>query len=515
MKKADKRALFSVDKLDNIAMFTDALKGMGWHIIATSETVEKLKRHDIEIENVSHFIGVKEDYGFPPTLHPKIEAALTTDVPFKIDLVYDVPYPLSKGNDVGGHTLLALGTKGNRIVVFLSEDMKEVIEELKKSPDHITIPDSYRQQLIDKANSHIAEHYISLARRNGENLFDGLSGRSILRLLNGENPYQVPSDLFVTETQDCLSLSHLQLKGASLPCFTNVADTDCILQTLCLAAEAFRMRYKRVPYIAVAAKHGNACGMGVDWIAPENAVFKALFGNPEAIWGGEFIVNFKINEDIARILYKSEKRKEKFGNASWMLDVIVAPVFNDKAIEILGKRSNRKLFENTALYEPRLPTSPLWHYRQIRGGFLRQPAANYIFDITKTEHSNLNLDAQTIDELILAWSVAYSSNHGGNEVVLVKDNQLIGAGGGPSTVEAARIAVLRAEQNGHDSTNSVFAADAFFAFTDAPEILKGAGCIAGIVPSGGNNELLVREYFLKNKISMIYIPPQYRGFCRH
>lgn len=68
-----------------------------------------------------------------------------------VDLIYDVPYPLSKGNDVGGRTLLGLGAKGNRIIVFNSGDMKQVIKELWEDTAHITISDDLRKQLIDKA----------------------------------------------------------------------------------------------------------------------------------------------------------------------------------------------------------------------------------------------------------------------------------------------------------------------------------------------------------------------------
>ena len=120
-----------------------------------------------------------------------------------------------------------------------------------------------------------------------------------------------------------------------------------------------------------------------------------------------------------------------------------------------------------------------------------------------------------MDSLITAWSVAYSSFHGGNEVTLAKDGKLIGVGGGPSTVEAAETAVNRALARGHDARGSVFAADAFFPFTDAPKILSEAGCTLGVVPAGGKKERLVKEFFRENNMRMIYLPPECRGFCRH
>ncbi|MBL7071560.1 MAG: hypothetical protein ISS26_05270 [Candidatus Omnitrophica bacterium] len=341
-----------------------------------------------------------------------------------------------------------------------------------------------------------------------------MTGKPVLRLSGGENPYQAPGDLFASDSKDRLSLRRLQSQNAGVPCFTNLADADSILHTLCLAAEAFRLRYKKAPFISIAAKHGNPCGMAAEWGSTEKTVLSSLLGNPLAVWGGEFIANFKIDERIAHLLLKSVSRKKRFGNAYWMLDVIIAPDFDEKAVDVLSKRSSRKLYKNPQLYNPRLPASS-WRYRQVRGGFLRQPSPDYILDFTKVECDGARLSGQIADSIILAWSVAYSSFHGGNEIAIVKENQLLGVGGGPSTLDAAKTALLRAQASGHDTTNSVFAADAFFPFTDAPAVLKEAGCCLGVVPSGGKNELSVRHFFKENNINMIFIPPQYRGFCRH
>ena len=61
----------------------------------------------------------------------------------------------------------------------------------------------------------------------------------------------------------------------------------------------------------------------------------------------------------------------------------------------------------------------------------------------------------------------------------------------------------------------MFGADAFFPFTDAPSLLVDAGCVAGVVPSGGRSKMEVENYFLKNKIKVAFIDEMYRGFCRH
>jgi phosphoribosylaminoimidazolecarboxamide formyltransferase/IMP cyclohydrolase len=88
-------------------------------------------------------------------------------------------------------------------------------------------------------------------------------------------------------------------------------------------------------------------------------------------------------------------------------------------------------------------------------------------------------------------------------------------GGGPATVQAAEVAVDRAKKAGHATEGSVFCADAFFPFTDGPQILIDAGVKVGCVPSGGKNEPEMRQAFSRAGVTMLYMPQDFRGFCRH
>ena len=121
----------------------------------------------------------------------------------------------------------------------------------------------------------------------------------------------------------------------------------------------------------------------------------------------------------------------------------------------------------------------------------------------------------TYELLVVAWAVAWHSNHGGNEVGIAKNGNLLAVGGGPSTVDAITTASERAKTCGHDLVDLVFAADAFFPLTDAPEILAQAGCTHGIVPKGGKSFKLVQEFFDQKQIKMLFLPEEHRGFCRH
>lgn len=330
----------------------------------------------------------------------------------------------------------------------------------------------------------------------------------------GENPYQAPADLFACESSDPLALPAFSQVSGEPPCFTNAADLDSLLHTMCLASEAFRRLRGAVPRICVAGKHGNACGMAASWESAEDAVRGAFTGNPGALWGGEVVVDFPVTGVLAEILLRSEERAARWGSPYWMLDVVAAPAFEEDAVAVLGRRERRKLLLNEALADPALPDET-WTYRTVRGGFLRQPPPNYVLDLSGAEMDGAGLSTPEEETAIIAWAVAFSSSHGGNEVSLARDYRLLSAAGGPSTVEAVHTAIERARSSDHEVADSVFAADAFFPFEDGPRALVDAGVSAGVVPGGGKRQEIVRALFRGHGVTVCYLPVEYRGFARH
>lgn len=498
-KTGTKRALFSLFDQENAVTYARELVSLGWDIIATKETFDLFRKENIPVTDISEFLGVEDNYPFPPTLHPLLELVLTTDKGKTIDSVYIMTYPLSEGNDVGGHTILGLAAKGKRIPVTSKEDMEEVIQDLRLNNNEIS--PLLLQKLINKANTKIIKHYLSLLGKNRP-------------LLEGENPYQTPSDLFQLDYADGLALSNFQQISGSLPCYTNMADFDCILTMMCLLTEAFFKYYQKVPNIVIAAKHGNACGLAIDWSSPVTTIENALLGNPIAIFGGEVIVNFSINESLAQSLVSNKKREGLLGNSKWGLDLLIVPELERAAAEILGNQKRLKIFKNENLKNPYFNKTG-WSYRMVRGGFLRQPPHNYVLDLAESKAEFPLPESNYLDSLIIAWATAWTSSHGGNEVAIVKDRMLLGAGGGPSTIDACYAAIERAKKYDRNLRNSVFAADAFFPFTDAPDGLVKIGCVYGIVPAGGKNFESVKNCFNKHNVKVFYLPEQFRGFCRH
>lgn len=505
--KMDKKkiALFSVPLHENLGIYAKWFLDNNWEIIATKEAAEFLSSKGLEVVDVSNFVGITEDYGVPPTLHPKIEKALTTKCDYKIDLVYDIPYGLEVGNDVGGRTLLALAVKGNRIPVMNPEDMEKVIVEMKKGE----IKPDTKNSLQLKTNLEIGNHFLSLVKDKESEDIISVTGTINYDLLEGENPYQQPASLYDSYKDDLGLGSFKQLSG-NKPCFTNLADLDSINNAMVKLQLALDLNGIKGKKVVIAAKHGNPCGIGAS-DEPKYSIRKALWGNPKGIWGGEVITNFPIDEILAESLRKSSEREEKLGNAVWMLDVIAAPSISGGAIKILSTNPNRKLFFNKAIKKPFIEKNK--HIKQVRGGFLVEPIADYILDLNNV---NWILPSKGNEiSFIIAWVASYTSFHGGNEVAIAKDDSLLSVGGGPSTYDAAMTAVARCKEQGHDIKDSFFCADAFFPFTDVPEILVKAGCKGGLVPGGGKREKDVVKFFKNNKMLVGLIPPEYRGFCKH
>ena len=71
-------------------------------------------------------------------------------------------------------------------------------------------------------------------------------------------------------------------------------------------------------------------------------------------------------------------------------------------------------------------------------------------------------------------------------------------------MDAAKIAVAKAREIGHDLSGSVAASDAFFPFPDGIEALAAAGVTAVIQPGGSIRDPLVIEAADKLGVAMMF-----------
>jgi phosphoribosylaminoimidazolecarboxamide formyltransferase/IMP cyclohydrolase len=530
-----KKALISVSNKAGIVDFAGALIAMDWDITASPGTAKVLREAGYPVTDMEEITNVPAILGHRVfSEHIKIAGALVakpSELHDRDRIKYNIPwfdllcvdlYPLSdaiaKGRseqeiidltDIGGITLIRNAVKGRRIVITDPNDRVFVIEQLKKNGD---VTEEVRRELCAKAELLCAKYCLESARYISQNQIDGFTGTVSIEMCYGENPYQSNAAFYSWDLDDPLSISNFKQLAGRKPSYVNLTSLDGILEVLCRVFAVFAENYRgKVPYIAIGAKHGLPIGASVDWDSPKKALEKMLWGDPKAIWGGEVITNFSISEELAALLLSDVRRDKLFGAGSWMLNLIVAPDFDSKSIDILGGWEKRRIFCNPSLYNPKMVGD--FVYRIIRGGFIKQSTPNYILKVDDMDWVGEPLTGTEFDTLLFAWAIAWSMHSNG--IALAHDRQLLACDGQPSTVGAIKGAIGKAQEAGHGSAKAIFAANAFLPFTDSVELLANHHCIGGVLPKGGKSERSVRDLFACRSMRVAFIPEVYRGFSRH
>jgi phosphoribosylaminoimidazolecarboxamide formyltransferase/IMP cyclohydrolase len=500
----ERSALLSVYDKEGVAEFARELVKLGWKIYSSGGTAAELGRAKVDVNDVSQLVGEAILGHRVVTLSREIHAALLArpdvssdreelnrlGVPL-FDLVCVDLYPLElevakadatvesviEQTDIGGPALLRSAAKGRRIVISQADQRDEVLQWLRQGEPQ---PQAFRQALAARAEATVADYCLASARFHSLGRFDGLVAEATRTLKYGENAYQSPAHYMSVRTGDPLSLERFAQVGGTDPSFTNLSELSRHLQTLTHLAAGYHRNFARVPYLALGTKHGNACGASAA-TEPVTAIRSMVMGDPRAIFGGVVSVNFELDADLA-----SELVRHGMMDGRRLLDMVIAPGFTPEAISLLTRKNDRcRFLVNPALAHlgaDSIDEMPLW--RQVRGGFLRQPNYTFVLDLAAPDvtHTADLTDGQRQD-MVMAWAISATSNS--NTVTLVKDHALIGNGvGQQDRVGCCELAIKRAVDAGHEVEGAVAASDSFFPFTDAPETLIAAGVTAIWATSG-------------------------------
>jgi phosphoribosylaminoimidazolecarboxamide formyltransferase/IMP cyclohydrolase len=281
---------------------------------------------------------------------------------------------------------------------------------------------------------------------------------------------------------------------------------------------------KHLPYVAIAVKHGNACGVGLGKNRAE-ALKKMIEGDVKAIHGGSIFTNFKIDEDCAEILIHY-KMKEDFRR---LLDTITASDFTEGAIEILARKKGKcRIVKNSNLAHLSIDSlDKNERVRYIRGGFLTQPNYTFVPNIKEAAiegDKNIIEQEKIITDLILAWAIGCTSNS--NTITIVRNGKLLGNGvGQQDRVGAAKLAIQRADDASFaldekdtkaDLENAVAYSDSFFPFSDGPKVLIDRGIKTIFTTSGSVNDKDVIKSCTDEGATLIMFPDKVaRGFAWH
>ena len=231
-------------------------------------------------------------------------------------------------------------------------------------------------------------------------------------------------------------------------------------------------------------KHNNACGVATRDNIKE-AYLDALAGDPVSAFGGILITNSKINNETACEI------KDLF------CEVVMAPEFDDDAINILKEKKNRiilklkrKKFDNKVI-------------RTCLNGYLIQDRDLITDSLDKLKYVTISKPNDTeLSDLLFASKICKHTKS--NTIVLSKNLQLLASGTGQtSRVDALNQAIEKAKKFNFNLDGAVMASDAFFPFPDCVEIASKSGIKSVIQPGGSIKDDLSIEFCNNNNMSMV------------
>ena len=267
-----------------------------------------------------------------------------------------------------------------------------------------------------------------------------------------------------------------QLHGKELS-YNNLLDVDAAVQLM--------SDFDNSQATFAILKHNNACGLASRSTVKE-AYVAALAGDPISAFGGILISNKEIDLETA------EEINQLF------CEVVIAPSFNEAALEILKQKKNRIILKQKEI------EMASFQVRTALNGYLYQDK-----DLSIETGSNFErktneapTENQTRD---LEFALKIVKHTKSNAIVLVKDGQLLASGTGQtSRVDALQQAIAKAKHFGFSLEGAVMASDAFFPFPDCVEIAHNEGIQAVVQPGGSVKDQLSIDYCNEQSMAMVF-----------
>ena len=505
-------ALVSVSDRTGLVPFVRTLASRGVRIVSTGGTAATLRDAGIPVTPIDELTGFPEIMdGRVKTLHPKVHGGLLArrDLPLHlaqmaanaispIDLVCVNLYPFEQTVarpgcsredaiehiDIGGPSMLRSAAKNHQFVTVVTAPSQydRVLADLSTNNGATSL--ALRMDLARDAFATTARYDSAIASylaASPDTTFPHLLNLSFARadeLRYGENPHQ-PAALYRrlgSRAGHGSVVAAEQLHGKELS-YNNLNDAHAafsLVQSLNALDPA--------QCGAAIVKHTNPCGAA---IAPalRSAVDLALAGDPLAAYGGILAVNRHFDADAADRL----RAKDLF------LEVIVAPSFAADALDILRARwTNVRLLATGPADQPESATDlSRLDFRALGDGLLVQqrdaalsaPGALALRagpePGTDTRRAAVFLEA-VVRFLFSNAVVIGGIVPGGNGPQGIR---VFGAGAGQmDRVASCRLAI---EKAGPLCKGAICVSDAFFPFSDGPELLIKAG-VSTIVHPGGS-----------------------------
>ena len=494
------RALISVSDKTGITEFAKSLVKLQVEIISTGGTAKILTDAGIEVKSVESLTGFPEMLdGRVKTLHPAIHGGLlgVRDKPshvlamskYKIqpiDLVCIDLYPFEETMrkdgvtsnevieqiDIGGPAMIRSAAKNHRFVTVITRPSQysTVLEDMKSNNGATTI--ELRTELAMDAFSCTADYDTTISQwmegdDTGIPMRLRIGGQLEQTLRYGENP-----------DQSAAVYRNLQRRGPNVVTASVVAGKPLSYNNLVDAAAALELVQDLYNATgkpsAVILKHTNPCGAAVSEVL-EDAFSNAWQSDPLAAFGGIVALSGDVDIELAHTISHGDK----------FLEVIVAPSFTQESAAALSDRwKNIRLL---AIGDD-LRDKSWQQVRSIEGGILVQESSPITADTDQWEHAAGPAPSESqLADAVIAWITC--GHLKSNAISIVDSGVLVGGGMGQvDRVSAARLAVQRAGDTLKTCQSPVAGSDAFFPFSDGPEILIDAGIRCIVQPGGSKRD---------------------------
>jgi len=490
-----KSALISVFYKDGLEPILQELNQLGITIYSTGGTLDFIEKSGFScqpVETLTQYPAILG--GRVKTLHPcvfggilgkrddgrHLEEMDKYNIP-QIDLVIVDLYPFSETVkqtndesliiekiDIGGPSMIRAAAKNHKDVLVVADkkDYPSLLEILQSQQGKTNY--EQRRQYAIKAFDICTQYDTAISAYFHKTNINSPFGNIKKILRYGENPQQQAS--FIGNLDELF----LQLNGKELS-YNNLVDTDAALQLI----KEFEADEQAVFAII---KHTNVCG-----VAKRNTVKEAwdaaLAGDPESSFGGVLVCNKPIDEETASSIHEL------------FFEVLIAPAFDAKALNILNQKKNRIVLQ--------IKNYPMQQeqYKSLLGGILLQQADDKNYEQWKETGGRESTEDEKRD---LVFCNIICKHLKSNAIALVKNNQLLGKGcGQTSRIDALKQAIEKAAQFGASLQGAVLASDAFFPFDDCVTIAHKAGITAYIQPGGSIRDKDSINYCQQHNLAMV------------
>ncbi|HEY7042914.1 MAG TPA: bifunctional phosphoribosylaminoimidazolecarboxamide formyltransferase/IMP cyclohydrolase [Nocardioidaceae bacterium] len=492
-----RRALVSVYDKTRLDELATALDAAGVTIVSTGSTAARIAATGAAVTRVEELTGFPECLdGRVKTLHPTVHAGILADLRLEshrqqladlgieaFDLVVSNLYPFRatvrsgadpdeciEQVDIGGPSMVRAAAKNHPSVAIVTspEQYDGVFEALVVGGFTL----AQRQRFAAAAFAHTAAYDVAVAdwfagqvEAEAEQSWPEFLGRTYRRqavLRYGENSHQQAALYVDPDAEPGLAQAE-QVHGKEMS-YNNYVD----------AQASYRAAYDFAEPAVAIIKHANPCGIAIGTdVADAHA--KAHACDPVSAFGGVIATNRPVTAAMAAQV------------AEVFTEVVVAPAYDDDALDLLTRRKNVRLL----ICGP--PPTTVLETREISGGVLAQQPDRFQSPgddpATWQLVTGSQLDEAGLADLAFAWRACRSVKS--NAILLAKNGATVGVGMGQvNRVDSARLAVARA---GDRAEGSLAASDAFFPFPDGLEVLTEAGVRAVAQPGGSMRDDVVVE----------------------